>query len=447
MENYYPNLSEGYQGCTSLSREVESYIDSEFLDSQAAAYGIVHSINALQREARMHGLHEVGDFYHRVAYTRLASFTSRITESFDFAVSDLGLIPALFQEELLAAGLVYLSYTIGRIIGQEAPIADKVILISKNSLALATGAAMAVILASATYGLNFLRTPLEEKLNLSADQFEVAEEIEFVIERLNVLVDVERVELEDLVLKVFEAVEKFTAQVDGYTFSSARKVKRSFVGNSLFHRRGIVAFMNPFIHEVVFATDLYPETMAHEFAHLRGLPKELQAQLVGVIAQIQSGCPYVQYLGYREWLNILVGYHKCLQKDEILQESERSLLSIEFLRVAGLNARTLGELQERNRIVQEQVARLSCTRFMQNAERFLLGLIPGRFRELLLTKSGLILAAIQKSKFSFLLLDYKSALNMGFKNLLLRITGEKDIKEAYLRAPIAYLRSYRSHSL
>ena len=97
-------------------------------------------------------LNKIGDTYHKRAYTPIANLTSKLTDSTDYCITDIALWAVPFTWEICGLAVLEFVYNINKFGLEES-----------SGLTLSPIFTIAGVVAT-TYGLNILRTPLEQKL-------------------------------------------------------------------------------------------------------------------------------------------------------------------------------------------------------------------------------------------------------------------------------------------
>lgn len=410
------------------SSELNQYISSEFpLD-----HGIIfRDLRALQQIQRKDQIYALGEKYHKVVYSRAAGLTGKFTDSFDGPLTDIFLPFALYGKEPL---ILYLGYNILSQVSQK-PVEGSI----STAIALGLGSGTTVGITGSLYFFNYLRKPIQEKIGLQEKEFNPKDEVRFVISELNKRKDVPTLEYDELVPTVYKAVQEFTVKHDGYAIDTATKAKKSRFSRIMLNKARAIGLLNPFIHEVVIFTDYYPEAIAHEFAHLQGIPVETQAQLVGVLAQIESGHPYLEYLGYREWLTMLLSLHqKEWVKDEKDPEKATAILK-ERLEQMGLPQRIYNELLERaGYAIEIESQYLGISWLVNKIGSSIYHLSPEDLKTIW-TKIGK-----KTPPHVMYLLKYPDRIvDEATRNMMLHLLGQESIERAYFTKPLALLHDYR----
>lgn len=190
-----------------------------------------------------------------------------------------------------------------------------------------------------TWGLNYHRVPLTQKLQFDARAVTPASIERF---RLRAAAEINRLYFKKEAAGFEEArirgtvnsrVRHVVAVLDGQTWEAARKVKVSFFLNPYFLAAGVEGAFNPFGHEPVVSDGLVPEerplVIAHELAHVRGYPNEGDAQFIAFLATVTSDDPLVQYSGWiSTWL-----YLRNPELDRLLDEGPKHDLERIFTRM------------------------------------------------------------------------------------------------------------------
>ena len=275
------------------------------------------------------GLHNVvGDLYHKHVYRHIAGATSLLSDSVDFALTDIVIAPGKFINYLLAGviGLEIYSY----VQTNETSLDGDILKIA----GIIAGTAMI------TYGFNYFRTPLEKTLDLDLpEKVKKKTEVRNTIDRINELSESPELTFDEVNNRVNDSIDSFVLATHGYKVKHAKKVKISkFSKYEL--KKGSSGLLDPFIQEIVIFSKKFLTTIAHEKAHLVGYSRESEAQFAGYVAMLESGDPSLQYLAYLKRLEIL---------------TSRFDLSEKKLKKKGLNKRTLKELKEKRKFLEKKI--------------------------------------------------------------------------------------------
>lgn len=268
----------------------------------------------------MGSVNRIGDLYHKHLYRHLTHATSKITDATDLCITDIGLVPALFIHEIVVGG-------IGYIVWMYANAESSTEIYNITSTLIKTGAAILAI-PTFTYFLNIAKTPLEKKLNLDVAKLDKEKEIRYTIQRLNELSNSDPLTFDEVAERTNKALDDFVAKVEGYRVKHAKKVKKSRFSRALF-ARGAWGLTNPLIHEVVVTCPMLTYSIANEKAHLIGYMREAEAQFMGYASMLDSSDKSLQYLAYRQRLDVLMDAKTYSRLEEL-----------------GLNSRTRDELNE-----------------------------------------------------------------------------------------------------
>jgi len=379
-------------------------------------------------------LHAIGDAYHRYLYSKISPLISGVSDRFDFPLSDYLFIPQmLYAKEILLALLSYEAVSIAR-----SGLTPAEILNQSNELAKYT--VFAAIIASATlaafWGLNYLRTPLERKMGLERLKFDTSEEVDFVIRQLNMRDDVHKLGEEEFTQELFKAVDKFLGKIYGYSTPTTERIKPSRWSESLI-RLGRAGWANVFFQEIIDFGHHFDADKPHEILHLKGVAGDSQAQFGGIISLVESNHPYLQYLGYRLWLYLLVN----IAAEEWMRDHQRTEIFdyIDYLREKGLNERTREEIRERDVFVVEKMSEFTGLTLLIN--KLLSKRMPfflQNIYEILRKKAPNLVYLIEHPK---------QVYEVQFMELIFRLFIRKDIANIYLRSPLMVLHSYRMQRL
>lgn len=279
----------------------------------------------------MKTLHRIGDLYHKYAYRHIARASGKITDLTSYAISDVGLSPCLYIKELVALSIPYAAY---RISTNQCHSLSYYL----TEFGVLAGVALGV------YGLNFLRTPLEEKLGLQLPaQLDKDREVRYAIKRANEHHQTPILTMGEVNDRANRAIDDVVLDFEGYGVAHANKTKWSLFSRA-FVVRGINGLMNPLIQEVVMFNDKCLEAIAHEKAHLVGYARETEAQFVTYAAMQRSNDPSLMYLAY-------------LHRVKLCREEFK--LKLNDLADYGLNPRSLDEIRSESRMRLDGRRRLS----------------------------------------------------------------------------------------
>ncbi len=370
-------------------------------------------------------IHRFGDWYHRRVYGRITGATARLTDC-DFPLTDLAIPAALYSFEGMTAGMLGVAATL---VDPNKTTEERVAIGASTALALAPAAA----LFFSTYGINYFRKPLDQKLGIETRPFDTEDELAYVIGKINERSGSEHLEFDDVTPLAYEAVDTFVRRVDGYSIPTTKRAKHSRFGRMMLWKMGAVGLLNPYAQEVVFMTKLYPEVIAHEFAHLKGIPQERYAQLVGIVAQIESGNPSLEYLGYNAWLELLLNtFDTTWVKEPVTPEIAREQI-YQQLRDRGLNERTISERGERARTLQSLHGEVMSYSVVINA---LTNVVRGKLPKAIDKR---IPEGVRR-----VLADPERELQYVMRNLILKLSRQTDVETAYTSAPLELLHAYRT---
>lgn len=171
-----------------------------------------------------------------------------------------------------------------------------------------------------TWGLNYQRIPLTEKLNI--DKKYTLEELEHFtlnwIDKTNELhVKITRDSLEKVIIP-FDNEEIFSIAVESYRNINLQypflKYNQPSIKNSLFRvplsYMGFGGYLNPFTNEAQINGMLpkynLPTTTLHEMSHQMGYAAESEANFIGVLISMNSEDVYFNYSGYTYALKYLM---------------------------------------------------------------------------------------------------------------------------------------------
>lgn len=319
----------------------------------------------LERKRKKEKTEKGADLYHKYFYRRLSSTLGKITDLTHFPVTD-ALLPGIALAEKVA---------------QEEAV--------PSTLRAAVRIIESGLLASGgLYIPNMKRTPLADKLGLEQREFSLNDELQFVVQQLNRRVDSPNVAFPELVSLAQTAITEYLADKDGYRTEGTKRVKQTRLTRPFLKKMGAYGTLNPMNGEILTTSDIFTYLPAHEFAHSKGIAKEDQAQLAGVLSQIESGNPTLEYVGYAAWLNMLI---RTTGFKPTVSDQHNPL---PLLQDIGLNERTLQEVQQEIQYVRTE--------------------------------------------------RYGSKFGRKFNDIKLKLLGQKDAVTAYGIKPVAYLADYRA---
>lgn len=307
------------------------------------------------------------DIYHEKVYTRVSSVVGRVTDKTDVPLTE-AVFPAAVACDLVAR--------------------EDSLPASVRGAAYALG--YGLILTGSLYFPNMVRTPLSEKLGLQEREFSVEEEMDYVVDQLNQRANSPRLDFDELVPLAHNAITGYLNEKDGYRTEGTKKVKNARVLKNTLNKLGVRGLMNPLFGEIITTSDRFNDLLAHEFAHSKGVAHEAQAQIAGVLSQIESGNPSLEYVGYENWLWMLI------KESGFSSRIPHENNPIPTLQKIGLNSQTLEEVQEQIEYLQTH--------------------------------------------------KYGSTFGKYVNDVKLKALGQKDTKYAYLTKPLAYLADYRAKS-
>lgn len=390
-----------------------------------------------------------GDSYHRNVYPKVATSVKRLTD-YDFALTDLTTPLYLYAPEIIGVTGIGLGYLLKEIATEPTlTIEQKAGVSSLYFLSGVALLAMTELVARGVYTANNFRTPITEKLGIESSDFDLDEEIKYVIDKVNLSSQAKPIDdRTELGKRVHGAVSDFLFGIDGYAINTSDRIKKSRFSRMLLWKTNSVGLFNPLFHEIIVTDENEPSTYAHEFAHLQGLPQEKDAQLVGVAAQINSEDPYLQYIGYSYWLDMLVdaklpvwigeyieGLYEELEKNgEVSNEMIEGVkvVDIDNLRSLGLNEKIIGEMiknREDSRRYSDMV--LSYSILFDYIVSRVLPHLPAKMRDKI---SPEIEYYMRRPELIF---------TKGLRSLILKTSGQKSDYTAYISEPLRLLHSYR----
>jgi hypothetical protein len=217
-------------------------------------------------------LGKIGNWYFKYLYRNITRVTSKISDATDCAISDVLLGPSLFVLELFAAWMVFVLVNV---------------ILADNALQVAEAYSQELVVAiisiggivCLTYMFNHLRVPAHKRLGLEPADLDQNAEVSYVVKQLNNFKH-EPLKFQQVNNCINQAMNQFVWEFEGLDITFSQKTKKSLFSKWLLRSRS-GGMLNPFIQEVVVTTELVPEAIAHEKAHLVGYSREVDAQLVG----------------------------------------------------------------------------------------------------------------------------------------------------------------------
>lgn len=290
---------------------------------------------------------QLSESYHEHVYTRLADALRQLTDSTDACITDLFLPLAAHSTEMLLVLILITMFNIAKNTPQVTDLAQVQEVVKILSEAFCLPIPIVLSLAMAAFGINYFRQPISEKLGLKLEPINVTDEVHYLVEQLNTRVPQQVPPEIDIVAAMNSAVDVFFDRLDGYHTPTSKKVKHTKFPKILTHNFGAAGLYDFWIHEVVLAHPIYLPFYPHERAHSKGVPLETQAEIAGIISMIESDDRYLQYLGYRIWLqNTYAFISQKIGETLPLGKDVPFIMIQEYLRNAGLNTQTLHELRE-----------------------------------------------------------------------------------------------------
>ncbi|BCE03073.1 DUF3810 family protein [Marinicellulosiphila megalodicopiae] len=171
------------------------------------------------------------------------------------------------------------------------------------------------------WGINHLRTPVEQMFEIQTPLTEQQEQVVLghIVEQANELALMMQksptsslLEQCDQLHDSFEIVDKQVnqAMIQFLTHNHLTPVKsaegRYFIFSGVIRQMGIAGLYNPLVAQPAISSkipaSLQPQTLAHEYAHLNGFADEAAADLVGYLSLLSSSS---KQLRYDAWLSLL----------------------------------------------------------------------------------------------------------------------------------------------
>lgn len=384
------------------------------------------------KESIRQGVTKLADLNYQYVYPYFARSVSTLTDRFPGTANVMSPF-MIYSEEILAANTLRLFYILGKQFLEGNPH-----LASPEAMTgtLAQVGALAALTFSIAIG-NFLRTPIDKKMGLKPDKFSPGPEIGFLISQLNKRSEVDTLSFQETVPLARKAVDDFTLKHEGVKVDSAHQIQSAYLPNLMLWRMHTLGFFNPLSQEIVFTTEEFPEAIAHEFAHSKGIPQEKLAQFVGVASQIENEHPYLQYLGYLSWLDLVTdAATEQMPRLSKMKRPERTEWIISRLTQDGLNKRSVDDLQARSEFMSQVDTKIMSYSYLTNIlTNTLYNLLPPTLQ-----------ARIPAEIVEFCK-NPERGIGGFHTEMMMSITGQKDSKAAYVRGPVLLLHDYRDKYL
>jgi len=303
--------------------------------------------------------------FHRNIYPRVTFVAAKLTD-FNFPVSDVLTQPvSSYAYEILGLAAILVGTSVAT--GHEVPLAN----IAMQYIGLSFLLNMA---ETGFFDLNKWRTPIEDKMDLKiTEDFPLGKELSYVIHEINKRLEVERIEGPQLTPMINEAVDNVMVKYDGYLVPSTKRAKKTAFGKLQLWKMHGAAQAHPLFQELIVSDERMPATQAHELFQLKGIVGEDSAQFLGVVSLIESGNPYLEYLGYRQWLDFLV--------DHMQIQWNNPNASLNQLEDRGLNQRTLQEMYDEADYIHEVLnGTMSYSRAISKLAHAINGRLPTNMR-------------------------------------------------------------------
>lgn len=349
-------------------------------------------------------IHRIGDMYHKYIFRWYSTFFSFITDRLPFALMDslfaLYYYPAI-TIMILVGSLIYYLYR----------IPYEVISSTPSSSNYTQVCVMIVWMVLSIVPLS-LRTPYTVKMGITPKKYEVDEELNFVIHRLNQL-EIPKDSYEEITAKSIRAVKEFTIQMDGYDFQSPTRVKRSYFAQRVRRKLHIEGAYDPLIPEIVMTMPYIGDEVAHELVHSRGHITEKYVVFYTTVLLITSKDPALQFYGYFGLLSKLLDIKEDLLKDITVDD---------FLREQGVAEEIITLYEQREQETRQQLQEINEQGKSFKESPFLVRML-------------IILGLL-----SILVVHY-------FQQALHRVRGQDKEVLIYTNQPLEYLADYREKYL
>lgn len=242
--------------------------------------------------------YSVEKYYTHGIYPIFAAVLSKVSSPLPFSITEFILFIAI---------LVGVPHTINR-------IRQKRMRIGSFFLDLLTILSVLYMWFYLFWGINYLRLPLEAKLDLENVQLEIdAFDSTFVqiIRRGNELnLAYSMQEIEQIQSDIEMSYARVFSQLDLEYISHTRSIK-TFAANWLLNKTKTSGFFSPFFHEVHYNRDMLvfelPFVLAHEKAHQMGYTNEAEANFLAHLVCTNAKEPIVKYSGYFSILGYFFG--------------------------------------------------------------------------------------------------------------------------------------------
>jgi len=231
--------------------------------------------------------------YSNGIYVYSSNFFRIVLGSIGFSVGDI----------IYGIVIVYLIFKIIKI--------RKSITLKSSVIGVLKGFSVFYFLFNLMWGLNYYRTPLSEKMNLTYE-YTLDDLLSFtdkIIEKSNAL-HLEIVENDSLiVVNPYTTHEIYEMAQSSYNSLSKKYPEFTYINHSVksslisipLSYMGFGGYMNPFTGEAqvnyLLPKYLFPTTTLHEMAHQIGYASESEANFIGYLASVNSEDIYFRYSG------------------------------------------------------------------------------------------------------------------------------------------------------
>ncbi len=189
---------------------------------------------------------------------------------------------------------------------------------------------------------NRFKTSAARRMGLTVGQSNPSEDLHFVAGELNNRADAPEIGFDEATSLSAEAVKNYHQQIYGFASEPAK-----VVFDASKPKTTTPLHYNTFLHEITAYRDDFPELLAHEQAHAQGIRTERDAEVFGMVAQIESENQSMQYLGYLRWLS------SYLLSANFQDEDGKPINKSQVMDDLRLNHRSIDDIQKRLTIISD----------------------------------------------------------------------------------------------
>jgi hypothetical protein len=248
---------------------------------------------------------------------------------------------------------------------------------------------------------NRFKTSAARRMGLSVGQSDPSEDLYFVADELNKRADAAEIDFDEAKSLSADAVRSYHQKIYGFASAPAKVFFDEGKPNTT-----VPLHYNTILHQITAYRDDFPELLAHEQAHAQGIRTERDAEVFGMVSQIESDNQSVQYLGYLRWLS------SYLLQANFSDDEGNQIAKSQIMQELQLNPRTTSDIEKR----------LASIKIITGVETN-----PAEGETVSVDKS-------QKNK---------SALEGFMSDLKMKLLGQGSTTEAYVISPLEIMHSYR----